>query len=236
MFLLKMLLAHLVGDYVAQGDRIATWKERSVAGVMVHGLIVAIVTVLLALPFGGNREQIYAAMAIGGIHTVIDLLNFMVKRRLRPQDGIGKLLFFFCDQLAHLCSIIAVTALITTLPTPFELLALLQSNHLLTLALTYTFISMPAWVLIEYMLGGLKRTGPDFAKATKRKYMTIFERGLIMTFVLFGQVFLVPLIAVPRLMHDRAKVLEIGRSTYFGELAISVILTLIIGFSVQQLL
>lgn len=235
MFLLKMVLAHLIGDYVVQGDRIAAWKERSVAGVMVHGIIVTIVTIALAFPFSTTTDHVYAAAAIGASHTVIDLINFIAKHRIKPSDGFASLLFFICDQLVHFVCIIAICALLGELPMPFEVLTLLHQNRFITLALAYTFISMPAWVLIEYAMGSLRRGGPDFKSASKRKYMTIIERGLVMTFLLVGQVFIIPLIAIPRLLHDR-RTAPTPLGTYFGEFVVSILLTLGVSFTVLQLI
>ena len=236
MFLLKMLLAHLVGDYVVQGDLIANWKARAVAGVLVHGLIVTIVTVLFAYPYDANLENLYAALAIGGIHTFIDLTNFIGTKRIQKKDGLSSFVLFLCDQLAHLLSIIGVSAALGVLPAPVEILHILQDNRLLTLAFAYVFISMPAWVLITFTIGSIKRTGPDFVSATQRKYMTIFERGLIMTLLLFGQIFLMPLIAIPRLLQDHSTVEGTSRSAYVSEWVLSVILTLAVAFTVQLLI
>ena len=236
MFLLWMFFAHLVGDYVVQGDRIAAWKARSVAGVMVHGIIVSIVTVGCAFLFGTDSEYLYAAAAIGAIHTIIDLLNFIIRKRLQTKDWIGVLLFFFCDQIAHFFSIMTIAALIGALPTWPEMMLLLQQHRFFTLALAYTFISMPAWVLIEYAVGCILRNGPDFVSASKRKYMMIIERGLIMTFLLAGQLFLVPLIAIPRLIYGCRATSDTPRTICFSEFVASILLTVGVGYTVLQLL
>ena len=236
MFLLKMLLAHLVGDYVVQGDRIANWKARAVAGVLVHGLIVTLVTVAFAFPLDADLENLYAALAIGGIHTFIDLTNFIGTQRINKKDGLSSFVLFLCDQVAHILSIIGVSAALGVLPTSAEIITILHTNRLLTLAFAYVFISMPAWVLITFAIGSIRRTGPDFVSATQRKYMTIFERGIIMTLLLFGQIFLMPLIAIPRLLQDHSAVEGTSKRAYVGEWVLSIILTLAVAFAVQQLL
>ncbi len=236
MFFLKMLLAHLVGDYVVQGDRIANWKARAVSGVLVHGLIVTIVTVLFAYPYDLKLENFYAALAIGAIHTLIDFTNFVGTQKIKKKDGLSSLVLFLCDQMAHICSIIGVSAALGQLPTPSEALFILQNNPTLTLAFAYIFISMPAWVLITFALGSLRNSGPDFVSATKSKYTTIIERGIFMTLILFGQAFLMPLIAVPRLLQARANVEASKRRAYISEWVLSVLLTLAVAYTVQQLI
>jgi hypothetical protein len=43
-----MFLAHLLGDYLFQSDGIARWKARSLAGVLAHGAIVVLTTLMCA--------------------------------------------------------------------------------------------------------------------------------------------------------------------------------------------
>jgi hypothetical protein len=40
--IVALFLAHLVGDYVLQWDKLANWKSRALPGVLAHGLIVAV--------------------------------------------------------------------------------------------------------------------------------------------------------------------------------------------------
>jgi len=67
-----MLLSHLLGDYVFQGDRIAAWKNRSLWGVLVHGGIVSAIAWLCSLLFLAhfyvvqNRASTQACYPMGG--------------------------------------------------------------------------------------------------------------------------------------------------------------------------
>lgn len=72
--------------------------------------------------------------------------------------------------------------------------------------LAYAGLAMPAWVILEIVVAGLV-TGdpPNFALATN-KYTSSLERWLIMTCVLMGQFILVPLVATPRFLLERATV------------------------------
>ena len=68
--------------------------------------------------------------------------------------------------------------------------------------LGYVFITMPTWVLLKFVVYGLmKGQAPDFP-AGPNKYVGITERVLIATLVAFGQVLLVPLVALPRLVME----------------------------------
>ena len=104
--IIAMLLAHLIGDYVLQWDRLAAWKSREVKGALVHGLIVLIVTVLLALPF--DVAFVPYALFIGLTHMAVDALQPWLGRRVPLTGpglfGLGRLVL---DQAVHL-SLIAL--------------------------------------------------------------------------------------------------------------------------------
>ena len=98
----SMFLAHLLGDYVFQGDRIAAWKSRSVWGVLVHGSIVTALTWLCSLPFT-LRWWPYVLL-IGAAHTVIDIARTRVGR---VKANVA-LLLLILDQALHSLVIVLV--------------------------------------------------------------------------------------------------------------------------------
>jgi hypothetical protein len=100
----------------------------------------------------------------------------------------------------------------------------------------YVLISMPAWVLVEFLVYGLVRApAPDFSPSAN-KYLGIVERGLITTFVLLGQFALVPLVAVPRLVFEGPRVIGSQRTTpYLTEILASVALAVAIGLALRLL-
>jgi uncharacterized membrane protein (DUF485 family) len=100
------------------------------------------------------------------------------------------------------------------------------------LVLGYTFITMPAWVLIEFGVHGLVAgVAPDFGEC-RHKYAGMLERGLITTFVLLGQYVLVPLVALPRLWLAAPRnpaAVERRTSLFLAELLASTALALATG-------
>ncbi len=251
--ILSMLLAHLVGDYILQWDKLSLWKSKRLSGVLLHGLIVSTVTLLFAILI--DPAWWPWAVVIGLSHTLIDALELPIRRRMagRP-SGAGPLLLFVADQTAHL-TIIALTLIWSGyLQAPNfadGFIAATYDNKLLTVALGYAFLTMPAWILIRFVICGLMNgSAPDFSMRLGGKYSAMLERGLILTFILFGQFFLIPLATLPRLLLESARVGAqgvgasdagvrhfVGRygALYFAEMLVSVALAIAIGLALRQL-
>ncbi len=226
-----MVLSHLVADYVLQWDGLARWKSRELKGVLVHGLIVLAVTWLFSLPFDVGWWP--WVLFIGLTHTAADAI------RMRLGGSFAALPLFLLDQTVHLSIItfalfesghLAAPALIT------RLVPLLYDTRLLMFALGFVFVTMPAWVLVEFVVYGLvKGSAPDFSQVPN-KYVSSLERGLMTVFVVLGQFALVPLVALPRLAVEWRQVSGSHRGTmYVTELLASVALAVAVGLGLRQL-
>jgi hypothetical protein len=236
--IIAMLMAHLVSDFLLQTDTIARWKVRELRGVLVHGTIVLVVTLLFAVAFDPTWWP--WALFIGLSHTLVDSVTlWLTKRMQQPGTGAFALARFAVDQAIHLSIIIAAlvasgyleaTALITGLH------AALRTNRSMAFALGYVFITMPAWILVEFAVYGLvNSSAPDFSQTTN-KYVGILERGLITTFVVTGQLALAPMVALPRLVLEGPQVMGSRRVTlYVAELLANVMLAFITGLALRWL-
>lgn len=240
--IIAMLLAHFVGDYVLQWDALAQWKGREVKGALVHSAIVFAVTWLLAVPFDPGFWP--WVVFIGVTHAIVDATPVWVMQRLRrARTGLFELTRLLIDQTIHLS--IIMLALIgggylrpeTALA---DVLAAAQATPWLTLVLTYVVVAMPAWILVEFAVYGLLNgTPPDFARIGPYKYVGTLERWLMTTFVLTGQLALVPLVAAPRLwLETRAtpSATTPRPLVYVAELLASVMLAVAAGLLARQLL
>lgn len=220
-----MFLAHLVGDYVLQWDKLAAWKSRELKGVLAHCSIVFVVTWLFALPFDPDWWQ--GVVFIGVAHTFIDAVQLYVK------PPIPAILRFTLDQAAHFAVIVIALAAggfleISAITADFA--AITHSERLMIYLLGYAFVTMPAWVIVKFTAYGLVRgSAPEFPGRTN-KYIEIFERILITTFVAFGQFLLVPLVVIPRLMAEMGDTIRDDQTTiYIVELLASVTTAVTVG-------
>jgi len=237
--IIAMLLAHLVGDYVLQWDKLAAWKVREVRGAVFHGIIVLIVTWLFSLPFDLSFWPY--ALLIGLVHTAVDGLQPWLGRRVPLNGpglfGLGRLII---DQAIHLTVILLVLVWSGYVSLPSlsaDLLTALLAHRTLTLVMGYVFLAMPAWILVEFTVYGLiNGSAPDFALAAQYKYVGTLERWLIITCVVLGQFGLVPLVTLPRLVFEGQQVINSRRTIlYVAELLASVGVAIATGLALRLL-
>lgn len=227
---LAMILAHLVGDYVLQWDKLAAWKSRELKGVVAHCAVVALVTALFALPFSPYWWQ--GVLFISAAHLFIDAVQLYVK------PPIPALARFLLDQFAHFVVIFVALAAggylpATAVSTQFS--AVSQSEQIMIFLLGYAFVTMPAWVLVKFTAYGLVLGAPPEFPGRTNKYVEILERILITTFILLGQYLLVPLVILPRLFTEWPEVQENGNtSLYLVELLSSITLAVIVGLLLKS--
>lgn len=234
-----MFLAHFVGDFVLQTDKLAQWKGRSYGGVLVHCLVIWLVTWLFSLPFG---MQFWPwVLFIVGWHVVIDVSQLFLMRQFPILQtryyAFGR---FMLDQLLHMTVILIAlvgSGYLHLGSAGTDIMAALQTNRFWTLALAYSFITMPAWILVKFAIYGLiNDSPPDFTELRRNKYVCILERLLITTLVFSGSILLVPFIPLVRIYFEREEVMTRGRSTlYVAELLSSVLLAVLVGLALRTL-
>jgi hypothetical protein len=145
--IIAMFLAHLVGDFVLQWNRLAQWKSRELQGVLVHGLIVTVVTGLFALRFAPGWWQ--GILFIGIVHTAIDAAQWYY-----PFPGTP-LVRFLTDQSLHVLVIIIALAAggYLNLNTAGSGIGFANNQpHILVYVLGCAFLTMPAWVLLKFVV------------------------------------------------------------------------------------
>jgi hypothetical protein len=227
-----MLLAHIVVDYVLQWDGLARWKSERLSGVVVHGGIVLVVTWLLSLPYTLGWWPY--ALFIGLTHTLIDALRTRVGR-VSSRTALG---LFLLDQALHLTIILAMLSLSGYLAQGQiveEVVRWAQDVRLITFVIGYTFITMPAWIIVRFLVWGLVDSTETMTFPSVDKYIGILERGLITTLVILGQFFLIPLVAAPRLVFDGPRIRENGMTSgYVAELLASAAVAIAVGLALRQ--
>jgi hypothetical protein len=228
--ILAMILAHLVGDYILQTDKLAYWKSRDLRAVLVHGLIVTAVTAVFALPFKPYWWQ--GVLFISLTHTAIDATQLYFKPAIAP------ILRFFVDQCLHFLTIFLALAAGGYLYTGFEeTLFGVEGQVLLIYAVGYAFVTMPAWVLLKFVGAAVvDGVGPTFPDTVTNKYTGIVERVLILTVVLAGQFLLIPILAFPRFVIERKEMTSSSqRPLYLFESLVGISLAVVIGLLLRAI-
>lgn len=102
-----LYLAHLLGDFPLQTNRIFAWKVRNLTGILVHVGIVVGLSALLMAPLLGNPVLWAILPLIGIAHAVQDHLKLRYSKRT-GDDGLAP---YLLDQVGHLLATIAVVLL-----------------------------------------------------------------------------------------------------------------------------
>ncbi|MGJ7029791.1 DUF3307 domain-containing protein [Niabella hirudinis] len=140
--LIKLLLAHLLGDFVLQPSRWVAEKERDTyksprlyLHVLIHFVLILLITM--------DARYLVPALVIAGSHLLIDLA------KLRLQTSKTRKTFFVLDQVLHL----AVIGAVAWWTEPFAIqLSAPQLNALLIIITGLVLLTTPVSVIIKLIL------------------------------------------------------------------------------------
>lgn len=175
--LLKLLLAHLIGDFILQTDRwVREKEEKKLASGKLY--IHAILHALLTLIFLWDAKFWYAPLIIGLTHFFIDAAKLLL------QTPKTKRLLFYIDQLLHLLVIFIVWCLMQDTVPAFSM----SQNQLLLLT-GGLFLTFPTSILIKITIS-VYTPKTDMEKddslENAGKYIGILERLLVFIFIVTG--------------------------------------------------
>lgn len=178
--IIKLLIAHVIGDFVLQPN---SWvdekkdKRHKSKYFYLHGLV-HLVSLLALLEF--NLSYWLSITIIVISHLIIDFIKLTL-------DGkINSRLLFFLDQLLHLVIISIVVFINYPYKLEFEKIYSTESLLLILAVLTITFVSsiimkiiMSKWVLEE--------DKSEDSLESAGKYIGILERLFVFAFILLNQ-------------------------------------------------
>jgi hypothetical protein len=148
MIILQLIIAHLLGDFVFQTNKLIEDKYKSWVGTFKHALIIFAFTALVLLPYWGSIYAWLAAGIIFLVHFMQDWVKVQYDKKYNKKHSPAA---FFLDQTAHLLLIVLIgynfRDLLGTAPNislPESLSTLYYSPNFLTL-----FTSL---ILISYVL------------------------------------------------------------------------------------
>jgi len=176
----RLILAHLIGDFVLQSKSWVDEKEklgfRSLK-IYLHGFIHGVLVLLVLW----NLSYWALALVIAIIHVVIDLM----KQHFQKENSKSR--WFLIDQSLHLVSIFMLWLLFFS---PNLSLTSFFENNLFWVYLTaIVFLTVACGIAIQLMLENWT-SYINFSKAESLpnagKYIGILERLLVFTFVISG--------------------------------------------------
>jgi hypothetical protein len=181
LLLLRLLLAHLVGDFMLQPNRWVTAKnerKQKAPQMYYHVLVVGVLT-MIAL---WSWQYWYIAVLVTASHLAIDIW-----KSHRP----GRFIYFVADQLLHMGVLVVLWLLFLVKASVLPALAVhyFNSVHFWVILLAYYLVSGPMGIAIGLATqkwqieAGMDKGGLDKAGL----WIGRCERVLILTFVIAGQ-------------------------------------------------
>ncbi len=168
--LIKLIAAHLVGDFILQTDKLCADKFSNNKAFRYRALSVhALVHAALAYLFVAQWNNWAVPLVIGASHFLIDL----VKTHFKRKDLVG----FVCDQLAHYCVIVVLWLIVFANHDYSQAAKILSANFFAYSHNLYcrTLPHISFDKIIHASLKGLPNAG---------KWIGYLERILILTFIL----------------------------------------------------
>ncbi|MEX2591161.1 MAG: DUF3307 domain-containing protein [Anditalea sp.] len=174
---LKLLLAHLLGDFVFQPDHWVKEKEskkHKSPKLYLHALLHG----LLSMAFVAEVSFWPYAMAITSSHFLIDWIKLIFQKKSSQKK------WFFIDQVLHLIIIVGIT-LAWTEQEIYPSVFFQEKSILLITAIV--FLTLPASVLIRILISSWTPKTEDNRQGSLQnagKYIGILERLFVFTFIL----------------------------------------------------
>ncbi|MCH7412290.1 DUF3307 domain-containing protein [Belliella sp. R4-6] len=179
--LVKLLFAHLIGDFVLQPKSWVQEKEKKKARspklyihFLIHGLLILLVL--------WDIQCWFLAMLIVVIHGLIDFTKLYLQKKK------NKTKWFVIDQVLHLFSILLLW-LIWEKPN-LEIKIWVESPTIWIYATSLLFLTAVTGILIQVIMAKWSNAiddGKNQSLDNAGKYIGILERLLVFTFVIIGR-------------------------------------------------
>lgn len=177
--LIKLVLAHLIGDFILQPKSWVKSKEKRKLKSPKLYLHVAIHMVLLCLIIW-DVSYWPLVLIITGLHLIIDVLKLMLQRKKTKRQ------WFFMDQLLHIISIFTVYFIYTNTTFITSEIPLETALLLLTCLL---FLTKPVSIIMQAIFSKWnieKLTKGNESLKDAGKYIGVLERLLVFIFIIMN--------------------------------------------------
>ncbi|WP_417875918.1 DUF3307 domain-containing protein [Winogradskyella sediminis] len=179
LLILKLFLAHLIGDFFLQPTAWVKHKEKKKLKSIWLYIHVAVHLVLMFL-FVWDLSYTLLILGITALHLIIDALKLLLQRKKTKRR------YFFIDQLLHAISIIGLTFLMDI--SEIDLHLILDAN-LLTLLICVAFLTKPTSIIMKVIFSKWnisKLTKDNESLKDAGNYIGVLERLLVFVFIITG--------------------------------------------------
>ncbi|UPT70870.1 MAG: DUF3307 domain-containing protein [Flavobacterium sp. JAD_PAG50586_2] len=178
-FLIRLLLAHLVADFLLQNKKMVTNKKWLSKAMMAHIFVVFLMTALLS-------QNLIIAIIITLLHYLTD----GIKMTLLKNKKYSETLLFIADQIVHVATIVICWSLYFGInQNTWSALMLPFTNFKISLVLFgFILVTSPYGYLIGLTTRRFQNEKNNETKTDKNGfYIGIFERLIILVFMLLGE-------------------------------------------------
>ena len=176
-YLIKLIIAHLIGDFFLQPNAWVKDKERrKLKSAKLYLHVMMHVALIFVVFFSFDVWK--TALTIGVVHLIIDALKSIF------QTNKNARILFFADQVLHFSSIVVVWHLFYKGSLD---VAFLNDPHTWVLISGALFLTMPTSIVMKVIIAKwIPDNQPDSPKSLENagKYIGILERTLIFLFIL----------------------------------------------------
>lgn len=216
---LLLLTSHILGDFYFQPRRLAECKDRKIHRVLLHSLVYAVVSAVVASFFWNTK--VFAFVFISAVmHLLIDIVKFAVCRLYNTPSGP----VYALDQAAHVITILLLGGVFTlrgnSLNTPDAISQVMNimgidKTTLLKWALLLLIIGKPANVTFRRMFSHFKPVEDEIEDNRKTgAIIGTLERIIIVVFMSIGQYSAIGLVLTAKSI---ARYSRISKDREFGE-------------------
>jgi hypothetical protein len=179
-FALKLLLAHLIGDFLLQPKKWVLNKEQRKFKSPFLYLHVGIHFLLLLLIFDFQMDFLWAFVIICVSHYAIDLL------KLSLTGKASEVQLFIADQLAHFVVLLLVVNYYFQMNISQDQLF---SEHNLLLFISLLFVTVVTSILMKYLMATFRFEEDQKNDSLKDagQYIGVLERLFVFGFIILGQ-------------------------------------------------
>ncbi|MBC7555558.1 MAG: DUF3307 domain-containing protein [Chryseobacterium sp.] len=181
MIFLKLILSHLLGDFIFQTDNWVIDKDKKKIKSKYLYIHILFHTLLIFI-FLWDLSLWYIPLIVGISHYFIDLAKlYFQNRRTRRW-------WFFLDQLAHILVIIAISYYFKEIRFNF-----FENQLYLKYIVTAVFLTVPTSIIIKNLLSTWSPITIEHSKiqtdslVNAGKYIGILERLLVLTFIIINR-------------------------------------------------